>query len=274
MSLKKENSFGPFFLSLFLLCFSIAACGGIVSAPNEKLTIESTFPDSGAVEVDKGIQSISVTFNKEMDPAFLNASNFFLELNGTKVPGTVSLSGPSATFAPASSLTALATYSATVTSAARDLSGDSIGQDFSWKFTLSNVTDTTLPFVIATNPVNGASNVPVNTSSISVTFSKAIKLGTVKPNLTLSLNHGTLVQITVSPDAKTFTLVPVDTLNNPKALDFKRSYDLEVLGGPNGIQDTSGNEMDLSNNPNPDAINKPDTYISVFKTKADTGGDF
>jgi len=269
MPLKIEHFCKGLFLKLLLFSLLIAACGGIVSAPNEKLKVESTFPADGAEDVDKGIAAISITFNKEMDPATVNQSSFLLKdvKNETPIEGTVSTSGKSVIFKPTSLLKGLETYTATLTSGARDLTGDSIVADFSWSFTLSDAFDDTPFVVLKTNPANNAVNVPVNISDISVTFSKAVDPGTVIANTTLSLNHGTLVEVSPSPDSKTFTL----KLADPTQLDFKRRYDLEVKGGPDGIKDTSGRELDLSNNPNPDPANKPDTYISVFETKAETG---
>jgi len=264
MSLKEENSFGPFFLSLLLLCFSIAACGGIVSAPNEKLTIESTFPENGDAGVDKDIQVITASFNKEMDASSLSTSSFFLkDETGAVISGTVASTGASATFRPTTPpLEALKTYTATLTSKVRDLSGDSIGQDFSWQFTLSNVT--TLLSVVSVTPPNNSITVPVNISEVSVTFSKGVDPDTVIANTTFSLNHGEVLVPkigTPTNGGRTFTFQKLS-----KSLDYGREYNIEI---GTGITDASGKALDISNNPNPG--DKPGTYVSIFTIEPDPG---
>jgi hypothetical protein len=103
------------------------------------------------------------------------------------IAGTVSLSGPagqvagtvtpsadglSATFAPTLPLQSNTQYSVKVVGV-RDAAGNLMTAPFVSSFTTGSSQDATLPQIATTSPVNGASNVPANTTVV-VTFSKAI----------------------------------------------------------------------------------------------------
>ena len=81
---------------------------------------------------------VSATFGEEMNLATLSASTFLVRQGTTAVPGSVSHSGSStATFTPASPLLDSTTYTATVTTDAKDAAGNPLSASHSWSFTTS-----------------------------------------------------------------------------------------------------------------------------------------
>lgn len=101
--------------------------GGGGAAP----TVVSTNPGSSAAGVSTGT-SITATFSAEMDPASINANTFTLSGG---VIGTVSYSSLVATFAPAASLAAGTSYTATITTGAKSAAGTPLASSYSWSFT-------------------------------------------------------------------------------------------------------------------------------------------
>lgn len=137
-----------------------------------------TIPASGATAVPTN-QKITATFSKPMDSATVVAAGTFIVAvagGGAAVPGTVSYAGSTATFTPTSNLTASTQFTATITSAAKDLSGNALvagSVPNPWSFTTGTTTDTTAPTITLTNPANAATNVLLN-STVTATFSKAM----------------------------------------------------------------------------------------------------
>jgi len=73
-----------------------------------------------------------------MDPATINTSTFTLaDSTGASVAGTPSLdsTGLVATFTPTNALAVKTTYTATITTGARDTFGNTLATDFTWTFT-------------------------------------------------------------------------------------------------------------------------------------------
>jgi hypothetical protein len=117
---------------------------------------------------------ITATFNKAMNPTSINTSTFTVAgPAGAPVTGTVSYSGTTATFTPATLLAPSSIYTATITTGATDTIGTALPSNFVWSFTTG-----TIPTVISTNPLNGAANIPIN-RKITATFSEAMNPATV-----------------------------------------------------------------------------------------------
>jgi hypothetical protein len=117
--------------SAFLWTFTTGATSN-GSAP----TVTSTVPAASATGV--GInQTINATFSTAMDPSTINTGTFTVAGPGvTSVTGTVSYHATSnvATFTPTTSLTSSATFTATVTTGAKDLSGNPLAANKVWTF--------------------------------------------------------------------------------------------------------------------------------------------
>src|SRR6185369_11334788 len=107
-------------------------------------------------------------------------ATFTLKQGATPVLGTVSYAavGTTATFSPASALAPGTTYTATITTGAKDLAGNPLLDNFAWSFTTGAAPDTTPPTVSLTVPANAVTGVAIN-QTINATFSEAMDPATI-----------------------------------------------------------------------------------------------
>ena len=156
----------------FLLILVFAGCGR-EQAPATLPVVVSVTPANGATAVPLA-SLLTATFNKAMNPTTLNTSSFAVTgPAGATVTGTVTNSGTTATFTPATLLAPSSMYTATISTGATDAMGTALASNFVWSFTTG-----TIPTVTSTNPVNGAINIPIN-RKITATFSEAMNPTTV-----------------------------------------------------------------------------------------------
>jgi ice-binding like protein/Big-like domain-containing protein len=115
-----------------------------------------------------------------MDPLTISTATITLNQGTTPVAGTVTYAavGTTATFTPASGLAPLTTFTATVTTGAKDLAGNALATGFSWSFTTGATPDTTPPTVTLTVPANTATAVAIN-QTVNATFSEAMDPATI-----------------------------------------------------------------------------------------------
>src|SRR5207302_1608552 len=109
-------------------------------------TVSFTVPANAATGVAIN-QKIAATFSKAMDPLTITTVTFTSEQGATAVAGTVTYAGVTATFNPLSSLAPNTTYTAMMTTGARDLAGNALASDFVWSFTTGATPNTTAPTV-------------------------------------------------------------------------------------------------------------------------------
>jgi hypothetical protein len=143
----------------------------------------STNPANGATGVPLS-QVITVTFNEEMNPATITNESFIV--SGSIVAGTVTYSGKTATFTPASPLIDNHTYSGKVTTAAKDLMGNRLQQDYIWTFSTGAIIS---PLVIKTDPINLETGVVLD-KVIRATFSEPMNRLTITDS-SFKLKQGT-----------------------------------------------------------------------------------
>ena len=147
----------------------------------------ATDPLNAAINValDK---KITATFNEVMDSLSVTTSFTVTNttLGGTAIAGTVTYSGTTAVFKPSVNLVANTTYTGTITSGAKDISGNALASNYTWNFTTTG--DVTLPTVIATDPLNGATGVVLN-KKITATFSELMNPLTINA-VTYTLKQG------------------------------------------------------------------------------------
>ena len=134
-------------------------------------------------------QKVSATFSKTMDATTIQASTFSLKQGTTSVSGFVSYSGTTAIFAPAANLASSTVYTATITTGAKDLAGNSLATNYVWSFTTGAATVVTPPTVILTDPLNVATGVPLN-QKIAATFNRTMDASTFSTP-TFILTQGT-----------------------------------------------------------------------------------
>jgi hypothetical protein len=85
-------------------------------------TVTSTTPLNNVVGVSRN-QQIDFTFSEAMDSSTINNSTFTLMQGSTKIAGTVTYSNKTAVFTPSVTLAAATTYTATMTTGAKNLAG-------------------------------------------------------------------------------------------------------------------------------------------------------
>jgi len=159
--------------------------------------------------------AVAATFSEAMDPAtIITATTFTLKQGATTISGAVTYVGRIATFKPSSPLAPLTTYTATITTGAKDLAGNALLSNYVWSFTTGATPDTTRPTVISVTPANLATGVPINTA-VNATFSEAMDPATIITATTFTLKQGaTAISGTVTYVGLIATFTPSSPLNN------------------------------------------------------------
>jgi ketosteroid isomerase-like protein len=224
-------------------------------------TVTSTDPANVAITVPLN-QKVAATFSTFMDPSTISAAGTFTlvaTVGGAAVPGTVSYAGNTALFTPTANLTASTQYTATITTAAKDLTGVAMAANYVWSFTTGIATNLVGPTITVTNPASVATNVFIDTT-VSATFSTAMDPTTIS-NATFTLAvagvGGAPVSGTVSYDSRSQIATFVPSAN----LTANTQYTATVS---NMVKDLSGNA--LTSGP---ASTPPDPWS--FTTGATTG---
>jgi hypothetical protein len=129
-------------LSLTALLVVIAGCGSDNNNPSAPLvdviapTVSATNPGSGAT----GVAIITASFSEPMNASTITAATFTVsDAAAVPVAGTVTYdaSNERATFAPTGALATGATYTATITTGAKDAAGNALANNYTWGFTMS-----------------------------------------------------------------------------------------------------------------------------------------
>lgn len=192
-----------------LLGIFLVGCGREQTVSNAIPTVVSTAPANNATGVPTA-QIITAAFSEAMNAATISTSTFTVTAPGGAVAGVVTYSGMTATFTPSAALAASTLYTGTITTGAADPLGNHLASNFVWTFTTG-----TIPSVISTNPLNGATNVPIN-QKITATFSETMNSGTVTAAATFTLavtTGGAAVPGTVTYVAATNTATFAPTAN-------------------------------------------------------------
>jgi len=197
-------------------------------------TVTAVGPASGGTDVALN-QSLSATFGIAMDPATFNPATFYLN-HGVSGAITYDPASRTATLEPLAGLVPFTTYTATITTGAKDLLGEGLASDYIWSFTTGDAADTTPPGVISTGPPQGAADVAVS-SPVTATFSEAMTASTINESTFRLLRpNNTVVAGTVvyDPPTRTARFTPLEILENDAAYTA-------VLDA--GIEDAFGNPM-------------------------------
>jgi hypothetical protein len=182
-----QNAVGNPLLSNYVWSFTTGK-----TADTTPPTVTVTLPGSGATSVSTN-QKITATFSKVMDPATIAASGTLSVVvagaGGAAVPGTVNYAGSIVTFTPTANLTASTQFTAKITNAAKDLSGNALvagAVPNPWSFTTGAGPSTTAPAITLTSPANADMNVLLN-KAVSATFSEAMDPVTISAPGTFTL---------------------------------------------------------------------------------------
>ena len=154
-------------------------------------TVISTNPVNGATGVPLN-QVLSATFSTPMNCATIASPAATFRVTGpgaTVVAGTVTCSGSVATFTPSNPLVTNTSFTAMITQAATDVAGDPLAAPYTWSFRTGSGSNSSLLSVIATEPANGATNVPIS-QAVTASFNKAMNAATLTA-ATFTLATGT-----------------------------------------------------------------------------------
>lgn len=255
-----QDSTGVALANPFVWTFKTAG-----TADTTKPTITSTVPAASAVGVPTN-SSVSAAFSETMDPATVTGTSFTLTgPGGAPIAGTVTyaIAGKSAIFAPSSALAVSTVFTATVTTAAKDLAGNALAANKTWTFTTGTTADNTAPTVSSTNPVDAATGVCTG-KTVNATFSEAMNPQTINTStFTLATTAGVSVTGLVSYDAQTniATFSPSASLTGTPST----SYTVTIKGGASGVKDLAGNALAA------DKVTTFTTNASTCSTAPDLG---
>ena len=224
-------------LVAFLLVAFVAGCGG--GGGNGSRIADTTAPtviSTAPVDLAPSIAintNITATFREAMNPATINSTTFTLKQGTTPVTGTVTYVGNTAVFNPSVNLAGTTTYTATITTGAKDLAGNALAAPKTWNFITSTIIDTTPPMVSTTLPANGAMAVPLNTSVVA-NFNEPIDASTFNFS-TFSLHkQGTTTDILGAITGTSATFKPTYNLD-------PNSVYIATLS--TGVKDLAGNAL-------------------------------
>ena len=175
--------------------------------------------------------AITAYFSEGMDPSTINTNTFTLMQGTTSVAGTVTFDGyETAVFTPSADLMPNTQYTATITTGATCLGGNTLPQNFVWEFT-TGPAQTTVPMVVSTIPDSNASSVPIN-SSISATFSEAVNPMTINTSTFMVMQGTVLIPGTVSFNGVNMAVFdPTDDLSVNTTYTVTISTGVTDLGG-------------------------------------------
>ncbi len=149
-------------------------------------TVTSTIPADHDPDVVALNRNVIAAFSEAMDAATLkNSTTFTLtRMEGdvlVPVPGEVTYAGTFATFNPTDDLAAEKEFTATITTAAKDLSGDALSSNVSWKFTTGTERDDAVPTVSSTSPADTQvdHSLVATNRNVTATFSETMDPATI-----------------------------------------------------------------------------------------------
>ncbi|MES2885025.1 MAG: Ig-like domain-containing protein [Pseudomonadota bacterium] len=170
------------------------------AADTTRPTVTAALPAAGATGIATN-SAVTLSFSEAMDPLSITGSSLTLACPaGTPTTGTVAYaaSSNSASFTPGSALPTNTSCTVTLSTAARDVAGNTLAAPFTSTFTTAAAPDTTAPTVSSIFPANGTAGVAVNTA-ITASFSEAIAPASITTaSFSLACPTGAAITGTVS----------------------------------------------------------------------------
>ncbi|TAJ17630.1 MAG: DUF3494 domain-containing protein [Planctomycetota bacterium] len=141
-------------------------------------TVRATAPADQVTDVAINTQ-IAVAFSEAMFAPSINPATFTLTDGVTPVTGAVDYAdaGTTAIFTPVGALAASTPYTATLTTAIKDASGNKLAS-YSWTFTTGTTADAVAPTVVSSIPAHLDTGVATN-AAVTVAFSEPMDPSTV-----------------------------------------------------------------------------------------------
>ena len=191
----------------------ISGCKKDETAPaNTPPTVISTDAADKATDVvlDK---KVTATFSVPMDPLTLTGTTFTIKMETIPVEGTVSYTGTTASFTPTENLLSGVTYTALITTGAKNVKGTALAKDYEWTFTTLTIPNviTIQPTVPGTVPLATASDFAIlagsaitNTGETTVTGDLGLFPGTSLGGFPPGIVNGTkYINVPIANQAKT-----------------------------------------------------------------------
>jgi uncharacterized repeat protein (TIGR02543 family) len=177
---------------------------------------------------------VTATFNKKMDPKTINGTSFTVN-STTPVAGTVTYTDSTATFTASSKFADNTTFTARVTTAAKDLMGNALQQDYVWTFSTGT---TLLPVVVATSPIANETSVALN-KTITANFSMVMDQSTLTTTSFTLSNGTTPVLGVVSGLGNNASFTPTVALSPATVYTAKISVAVKNMDGSSIAKDTT-----------------------------------
>ena len=239
---------------------------------NTAPTIISTYPNNNATAVAIN-NAIVATFNVSMDETTLTTDTFTVIADTeAALVGSASLDATSntASFTPTSNLTASTLYTATITTAVKSTTGESLASNYVWTFTSGTAEDVTAPTVSSTNPSDTETNIALN-RNISALFDESLDPTSINlTSFTLTADSGaTAITGEVSYTDKLATFNPTDNLIASTVYTATLTTDIKDLAGNILAADetwefTTGTE--LASGPMPVNLLTAGNFVILTKT--------
>jgi len=196
---------------------------------------------------------VVVTFNEDMYPWSFTPQSITVSAGTTSIPGELKTYSRMVIFQPYDPLDKLTTYTVVVAESVEDMSGNPMGQPYTWQFTTPE-TDDADPWVYNTTPTG--SNVLV-TERIVVTFNEAMLESSITPSTMLLYDTKLSSNVTGSVYASGATA----RMTPAHELQYDTEYIVTLIPGYSsapGITDLAGNPL---------VANSPVGYSWSFRTK-------
>jgi len=146
-------------------------------------TVISTDPLNNAIGISL-TKAVAATFSVPMDPLTFSTTTFNLKMGTSAIAGAVTYSGSTAVFTPTIGFIPNTVYTATITTAVKNVAGLPLVSDYVWSFTTGIA-----PTVTLTDPINNATGV-ILTKTVTANFSVAMDPLTLT-GTTFTLKQGT-----------------------------------------------------------------------------------
>jgi hypothetical protein len=238
--MKKNKIMRNMFLlaALTALAFAVGCSSSSSGASGDTTapTVTSMIPLDTSTGVPLNT-SINATFDKAMNPATMIGANFTVAAGTTPVAGTVTYDATNMalTFAQTSNLAVNTVYTATITTGAKDTSGNALAAAMVYTFTTGTAVDTTAPTVLLTVPLSAATGASV-TDSITATFSKGMNPATI-----VAANFTVMAGTTAVPGKVTYDIPNKAVVFAPTtALGWGTPYTATIT---TGVKDTAGHAL-------------------------------
>jgi uncharacterized protein DUF1566/Big-like domain-containing protein len=173
--------------------------------------ISSVSPTDGSTDVSIEETVISVTFNEDLDASTVTTDTVTLSNGTNAVTGTISVNDNLITFTPSTYLKSSTSHVFIITTDITDQAGYSLGQNYSWSFSMNSFNATSGTFATVKN------------------FSRPVTLST-----NLSSNNNVVYSVSTAPangsidiSGATATYTPINNYTGPDSFTFKANNSIE-----------------------------------------------